>query len=67
MNDCKTFWKITLEDKVILINPELVVSVQFHTNMNNDHIGGVVIFSSNFVCNVTEKAWRKMEIIKLEC
>lgn len=67
MNDCKTFWKITLEDKVILINPELVVSVQFHTNMNNDHIGGVVIFYSNFVCNVTEKAWRKMEIIKLEC
>lgn len=67
MNDCKTFWRITLEDKVILINPELVVSVQFHTNINDDELEGVVIFSSNFVCKVTKNAWRKMEIIKLEC
>lgn len=67
MDALKIFWKIDLGQKVALINPEQVISVELYKNKSSDDYDGVVIrLSKHLFYKVTKDAWQKKDVIKME-
>lgn len=67
MDELKIFWRIDLGQKVALINPSQVISVELYKDKSGDDYDGVVIrLSKHLFYKVTKDAWKKKEVIKME-
>lgn len=67
MDTLKIFWKIDLGQKVALINPEQVISVELYKNKSGDDYEGIIIrLSKHLFYKVTTEAWQKRDVIKME-
>lgn len=67
MDALKIFWRIDLGQKVALINPEQVISVELYKNKSDDDYDGVIIrLSKHLFYKVTKEAWQKKDIVKME-
>ena len=67
MDALKIFWKIDLGQKVALINPEQVISVELYKNKSGDDYEGVIIrLSKHLFYKVTKEAWQKKDVVKME-
>lgn len=67
MDTLKIFWKIDLGQKVALINPEQVISVELYKNKSGDDYEGVIIrLSKHLFYKVTKEAWQKKDVVKME-
>ncbi len=62
MDELKIFWRIDLGQKVALINPSQVISVELYKDKSGDDYDGVVIrLSKHLFYKVTKDAWKKKE------
>lgn len=67
MDAIKIFWRIDLGQKVALINPEQVISVELYKNKSVVDYDGVIIrLSKHLFYKVTKKAWQTRDVIKME-
>lgn len=67
MDGIKIFWRIDLGQKVALINPEQVISVELYKNKSGDDYEGVIIrLSKHLFYKVTKDAWQKKDVVKME-
>lgn len=67
MDGIKIFWRIDLGQKVALINPEQVISVELYKNKSGDDYEGVIIrLSKRLFYKVTKDAWEKKDVVKME-
>lgn len=67
MDALKIFWRIDLGQKVALINPEQVISVELYKNNSGDNYEGVIIrLSKHLFYKVTKEAWQKKDVVKME-
>lgn len=67
MDELKIFWRIDLGQKVALINPSQVISVELYKNKSGEDYEGVIIrLSKHLFYKVTKDAWEKKEVIKME-
>lgn len=67
MDAIKIFWKIDLGQKVALINPEQVISVELYKNKSGDDYEGVIVrLSKHLFYKVTKDAWEKKDVVKME-
>lgn len=67
MDALKIFWRIDLGQKVALINPEQVISVELYKNKSGDDYEGVIIrLSKHLFYKVTKEAWQKKDVVKME-
>lgn len=67
MDTLKIFWRIDLGQKVALINPEQVISVELYKNKNCDDYEGVIIrLSKHLFYKVTKEAWQNKDVVKME-
>ena len=67
MDTLKIFWKIDLGQKVALINPEQVISVELYKNKSGDDYEGVIIrLSKHLFYKVTKEAWQKKDVVNME-
>lgn len=67
MDELKIFWRIDLGQKVALINPTQVISVELYKNKSGDDYDGVIIrLSKHLFYKVTKDAWEKKDVIKME-
>lgn len=63
----KTFWRVDLGQKVALINPEQVISVELYKNKSgNDYEGVVIRLSKHLFYKCTFEAWQNHDVFMLD-
>ena len=67
MDELKIFWRIDLGQKVDLINPSQVISVELYKDKSGEDLDGVIIrLSKHLFYKVTKEAWQNKDVTKIE-